>query len=123
MKKEKKEAKTDHKKELLDKLRHLQKQHKEAEDAAIRRYIHNKILDHLNLISQYKPFTEEELRPNYENIKQIDGYGKIYDYSLAENLNEQVTIIDSNIQAAPMHRKRLELQNTAMINISEEQKK
>ncbi len=107
------------KKELLGQLSKLTDAYSKADNTAQRQYIVEKIKDFIKGLLA-KGFTKEQLNPVYIRLKNVNNYGKLYEYSLAENLEEQKTIIADSIQSSPYHLKKLELQNTAMITYPEE---
>ena len=106
------------KKESLFKLQQFRNEYLKADDMGKKEYLRQRIIDFLQDLVD-KGFKIEELNPIYERIKNINSFGNIYGYSLAENLREQITIVVDSIRASPVHQKMLDLQNTAMIQYPE----
>ncbi len=107
------------KKEWLQKISRLKTDYLKCDNRAEEEHIRQKILHFLEEIRlSYKvdgKKGETKLASIYERITKVNDYSKFYNYTLAENLREQVTIVVDSIRASPMHQKQLELRNTALI--------
>jgi hypothetical protein len=106
------------KKEMLKKCDILLSEYALTDDFLARKYLVQRIID---LISEaeFSGFPVNQLRPIKQRMEKIERYTQIYDYSLAEQLQEQKTIVADSIQSSPFHIKRLELKNTAMIQFQQ----
>lgn len=115
---EKKKLGKREKEELLKALDDLKKEYEKSKETASRQYYVGRLRDFVDSLLDYG-YNKEDLKKIYDRLGSVNQYGRIYDYSLAENLKEQKTIITDSIQSSPMHLKKLELQNTAMITLPE----
>jgi hypothetical protein len=101
-----------------DKLTTLNIIYQKCKTNSERFYIIRKMIDLCeHLIDE--GYNSSDINRIRSRLLNIANYGKPYDYSLAENLKEQKIIIADSIQSSPMHLKKLELQNTAIINYPE----
>ncbi len=111
----KKESK---KKEIIDKIKQFQTDYGKCQDMAKKEYLRQRILDYIKTLKDLG-YPKEQLELIRARISKINYYLKFYDYSLPENLREQIVIVSDSIRASPMHQKALELKNTAMIQMIE----
>ena len=105
--------------EFLGKLYALQDKYSKVTTNSERFYIIRRIADLCDKLIE-GGFDRVQLEQIKSRLLKIWSYGKSYDYSLAENLREQKIIIADSIQSSPMHLKKVELQNTAIINYPEQ---
>ena len=105
-------------KKLKEEIETLRNEFLKAKDLNSRKYIIQKIISFVDDLEKQK-YRPEDLKPIKERLKNIEKYTQIYDYGLSEQLTEQKTIIADSIQSSPMHIKKIELKNTAMVQFPE----
>jgi len=101
----------------------LQTDYLNAKEPALREYIKQKIIDLILEIKDSKLFNEADtnkIETIFIRVVTMDNYGRFYNYSLAENLKEQVTIISDSIRASPIHQKMLEVANMSITQFKDE---
>lgn len=103
----------------LLKLEELKKNYLDAQDMAKREYYRLRIIDFIDDITRDKKLDLKDADKISKRLKNISKFGLVYTYSLAENLKEQVSIVNDSIRASPIHLKKLELKNTAMIQYTD----
>ena len=106
------------KKELLKKCEVLHKEYGLQTDFLGKKYIVNRIIDLLGEMENLG-FEKGQIVPIKKRLIHIERYTQIYDYSLAEQLREQKTIVADSIQSSPFHLKKIELKNTSMIQFQQ----
>jgi hypothetical protein len=108
--------------ELIKKIKKLTEKYKTAEDLTTREYIKQKIINFITELEN-KGINKDDISPILYRIKNSTNYGRFYSYGLAENLNEQIVIVADSIRASPLHQKKIELKNTAMIQFADKLEK
>ena len=105
--------------EYLAKVKNLKNKYNEADDFAKKEYIRGLIIDLIQEISKDKTIAINGLNLVEKRLKRVNDYGKFYTYSLPHNLKEQISIVNNSINASPIHLKKVELKNTAMIQYTD----
>lgn len=107
------------KKEYSNKLKELKDKYDKSKDIIEKEYIRGLILDLIEEIKKDSLIKVDNLNILENRFKKINTYGLIYEYNLSQNLKEQISIVNSSINASPIHIKKVELKNTAMIQFGD----
>lgn len=104
----------------IRKVMKLKEDYNNSKTIIEKEYIRSKILRLTTQLIEDKTIENENLELIYKRIARLNKYGNVYVYNLSENLKEQITITTDSIRAAPIHLKKMELNNTAMLQYKDQ---
>lgn len=101
--------------QILQKLKELSKECSKSKNITERRYNNQRVVDFINRILKYYPEYEDMLNQISYRFRNMENYAIFYNYGLQENLNDLKTIVADSVEASPVHRKRLQLEKTSIV--------
>lgn len=103
------------KSEITRKIFKLKNEYNSTTDIIQKEYIRNKILRLINQIKDNETIQKNEIEIIKNRLNNLNKYGQVYNYTLSENLREQITITVDSIRSSPLHLKQMEIKNTSML--------